>query len=499
MKKTIKTISSMFLVFALSMFGFTSSMVQIAHAITTYTMADVVTHNTAADCWVAISGNVYNLTSFISVHPGGAGPIIGLCGTDGTAALTAAPHGLSVVPTIASYMIGALSTSTTPVLTSVTIAAATSSVIVGGTSQLAATPLDQNGNLFVGATTTFSSGTPAVATVDSTSGLVTGVTVGTATITATTVKGTTTVTGTTMITVSSTTLLGALAAEDFGVVNYDTGLGILKGYTAGFGLTDATFTGVQSVVVKLYAGSTLLQTNTATPKVGATITGVQISSPFDVSGTFNYATDGYWTNVRETQYGQSVGATRVVATVTLANGKVVTAENTTLTGDPTTIFPPVVVNGGDDQNENEGTGNENNGGETEGSGHHQTPILTSVSVTPATSSVIVAGTSQLTASPKDQNGAAFVGATTTFSSGTPAVATVDSTSGLVTGVTVGTATITATTISGSVTVTGTATVTVTATSSNGGENEHGGSTGGSHEGGNHNHSHGTQTGVGSDN
>lgn len=133
-----------------------------------------------------------------------------------------------------------------------------------------------------------------------------------------------------------------LAAEDFGVVNYDTGLGILKGYSAGFGLTDATFENVQSVVVKLYNGATLLQTNTATAKVGDEITGNQISSPFDVSGNFNYSTDGYWTNVRETQYGQSVPATRVVATVTLENGQVVTAENTLLTGDPTTIYPKVV-------------------------------------------------------------------------------------------------------------------------------------------------------------
>lgn len=134
-----------------------------------------------------------------------------------------------------------------------------------------------------------------------------------------------------------------LAAEDFGVVNYDTGLGQLKGYTAGFGLTGATFasTSVQSVVMKLYSGSTLLQTNTATAKVGNTITGSQISSPFDVSGNFDYGTDGYWTNVREAQYGQSVPATRVVATVTLTDGTVLTAENTNLTGDPTSIYPVV--------------------------------------------------------------------------------------------------------------------------------------------------------------
>jgi hypothetical protein len=132
-----------------------------------------------------------------------------------------------------------------------------------------------------------------------------------------------------------------LSAEDFGVVNYDTGLGILKGYTAGFGLTNATLAGATSVVVQLFAGNTLLQTNTAIlPKFNADITGTQFSSPFDVSGTFNYVTDGYWTNVRETQYGQSIPATKVVATVTLASGQVVTATNTLFVGDPSTIFPP---------------------------------------------------------------------------------------------------------------------------------------------------------------
>lgn len=145
----------------------------------------------------------------------------------------------------------------------------------------------------------------------------------------------------TVATVSgSAVLLGTLAAEDFGVVSYDTGLGMIKGYTAGFGVSDATFAGATSVVVQLYAGASLLQTNTAIlPKFNADITGAQFSSPFDVSGNFDYATDGYWTNAREAEYGQSVAATKVVATVTLANGKVVTAENTTLSGDPTTIFP----------------------------------------------------------------------------------------------------------------------------------------------------------------
>jgi len=142
-------------------------------------------------------------------------------------------------------------------------------------------------------------------------------------------------------------LLGTLHAEDFGVVNYDvsSGLGTLKGYTAGFGLTDTTFAGAQSVVVKLYSGNKLLQTNTATAKFKTDITGTQFSSPFDIFGTFNYTADGYWTNVRKAEYGQTLRPTKVVATVVLANGKTVTAENTNPTGDPATIYPTTPPSG----------------------------------------------------------------------------------------------------------------------------------------------------------
>ncbi len=53
-----------------------------------YTMADIQAHSTQSSCWSAIGGDVYDLTSWISRHPGGEGTIIGLCGTDGTAAYT---------------------------------------------------------------------------------------------------------------------------------------------------------------------------------------------------------------------------------------------------------------------------------------------------------------------------------------------------------------------------------------------------------------------------
>lgn len=37
----------------------------------TLTAADLATHNTSTDCYVAYKGTVYNITSFIPQHPGG--------------------------------------------------------------------------------------------------------------------------------------------------------------------------------------------------------------------------------------------------------------------------------------------------------------------------------------------------------------------------------------------------------------------------------------------
>ncbi|MDO5627345.1 MAG: cytochrome b5-like heme/steroid binding domain-containing protein [Mobilicoccus sp.] len=48
------------------------------------TMADVQEHADAESCWTVIEGQVYDVTDWISQHPGGAERIEGLCGTDGT-------------------------------------------------------------------------------------------------------------------------------------------------------------------------------------------------------------------------------------------------------------------------------------------------------------------------------------------------------------------------------------------------------------------------------
>ena len=50
-----------------------------------YTMAQVAEHATAASCWSAINGDVYDLTTWIPQHPGGANAVRSICGTDGSA------------------------------------------------------------------------------------------------------------------------------------------------------------------------------------------------------------------------------------------------------------------------------------------------------------------------------------------------------------------------------------------------------------------------------
>jgi len=48
------------------------------------TLAEVSQHDSKTSCYTAINGSVYDLTSYISKHPGGARKILSLCGTDGT-------------------------------------------------------------------------------------------------------------------------------------------------------------------------------------------------------------------------------------------------------------------------------------------------------------------------------------------------------------------------------------------------------------------------------
>ncbi len=73
-----------------------------------YTFAQVQQHASTSSCWAVIDGSVYDLTSWISAHPGGPGVITGLCGTDATGTFTA-KHGTQALPAerLAGLKIGA--------------------------------------------------------------------------------------------------------------------------------------------------------------------------------------------------------------------------------------------------------------------------------------------------------------------------------------------------------------------------------------------------------
>lgn len=75
----------------------------------TFTMAEVSAHNSASSCYTAVNGNVYDVTSFPTKHPGGAENILKLCGIDGSSYFNK-KHGGQEKPeaTLASFKIGTL-------------------------------------------------------------------------------------------------------------------------------------------------------------------------------------------------------------------------------------------------------------------------------------------------------------------------------------------------------------------------------------------------------
>ena len=76
----------------------------------TLTPSEIAKHGSAGSCWVIISGKVYDLTSYIGIHPAGPGEIIPYCGKDGTIAFATKnsgdPHSSYATSLLNSYFIG---------------------------------------------------------------------------------------------------------------------------------------------------------------------------------------------------------------------------------------------------------------------------------------------------------------------------------------------------------------------------------------------------------
>ena len=77
----------------------------------TFTAAEVAKHNSGSDCWSVVNGQVYDLTSYVTSHPGGSTVIKAICGKDGSAAFSG-QHGSASKPnnTLAAFVLGSLVT-----------------------------------------------------------------------------------------------------------------------------------------------------------------------------------------------------------------------------------------------------------------------------------------------------------------------------------------------------------------------------------------------------
>src|SRR5438309_3109899 len=349
----------------------------------------------------------------------------------------------SVVVGVSVPVVGQLvpTASVTPdtAVASVTISPAPASVQVGQTLQLTATPKDSAGGILVGRTVTWASGNPSIATV-SPSGQVTGAAPGAAPITATSEgkSGTATLTVTT-VPVASVPLSPATATVLVGqtlqltATPKDSAGGTLTGRTVTWksGNTGVATVSSSGQVTGVAPGSATITATSEgkTSTAAITVTTVPVAS-VTVSPATASIRVGQTTQVTATPK-DSAGGTLAGRTVT-GKSSDTTVATVSASGQVTGVAP----------------GSASITATSEGkSGTAEITVTTvpvaSVTVSPATASVAVGQTLQLTATPKDSTGTALTGRSVTWVSSNPGVATVSS-NGLVTSGAVGTATITAT-------------------------------------------------------
>jgi len=92
----------------------------------TLTQSEIATHNSLSNCWLIIAGKVYEVTRYLSQHPGGANVIAQYCGQDGSSAFQTkggrgSNHSNSAYNLLANYLIGTVgsSVSITPTQTQI--------------------------------------------------------------------------------------------------------------------------------------------------------------------------------------------------------------------------------------------------------------------------------------------------------------------------------------------------------------------------------------------
>ncbi|KAJ4955763.1 hypothetical protein NE237_012546 [Protea cynaroides] len=79
-----------------------------------YLFEDVSKHSKTEDCWLIISGKVYDVTSFMDDHPGGGEVLLSSTGKDATNDFEDVGHSDSARELMEKYYIGEIDSATIP-------------------------------------------------------------------------------------------------------------------------------------------------------------------------------------------------------------------------------------------------------------------------------------------------------------------------------------------------------------------------------------------------
>jgi uncharacterized protein YjdB len=321
----------------------------------------------------------------------------------------------------------------------VTISPSSATIIIGSSAQLTAITQDSAGNPLAGRVVTWTSSNTAVATVSG-SGLVSAVGIGSATVTATSEsKSSTAAITVTNVPVASVTVsptsssIAVGGTQQLSAVTKDAAGNTLTGRVVTWASSNTAVATVNgSGLVTGRAAGTATITATSEGKSGtaaitvtvvpvASVTVSPASATIAVGGTQQLSavtkdSAGNTLTGRVVTWGSSNTAVATVSAAGLVRGVAAGSVTITATSEGksgTAAITAIVV-----------------------------PVA-SVTVSPATASIAVGGTRQLTAAPKDSAGNTLTGRVVTWASDNTAVATVDA-NGLVSGVAAGSANITAT-------------------------------------------------------
>jgi uncharacterized protein YjdB len=370
--------------------------------------------------------------------------------------------------TVDNWEGGTLVAASPPAVATVTVSPSSASIVTGATQQLTAVTADSSKNVLTGRTVTWSSNNTAAATVDA-NGLVTAAATGTAMITATCEGklGTATITvtplpapvatvavtpATASIASGGTQQLTATTTDSAGnvlsgrAVSWTSNVPAVAAVNARTGLVSAISSGVATITAAS-EGQNGTATITVTPVPVATVSVSPLSASVVVGNT------------------RQLSAITKDSTGTILTGRTVawSSDNTAATVDASGLVTAVAVGSATITATSEGKSG--------------TSVITvtlvpvaSVTVSPTTASVMVGATQQLAATAKDASGSVLTGRSITWSSSNTTLATVNASTGLVTGIAAGgPVTITATTEgksgTGSITVTPVPVATVTVTPS----------------------------------